>query len=101
MSAASIARRLNGIPNGRRWLCRCPVPSHGKGRGDRSPSLSIQDGDEPERLLVHCFAGCEPSAILDAIGREPDEASRYHREPVQLAFGDGERTARALAIWGE
>jgi putative DNA primase/helicase len=101
MSAASIARQLHGIPNGRGWLCRCPVPSHGKGRGDRSPSLSIQDGDEPGRLLVKCFAGCDASAILDAIGRERDEGPRHHREPVQLAFGDAERTARALALWGE
>ena len=44
-----------------RYLARCPA------HDDRSPSLSIKDGDDG-RVLIHCFAGCEPQSVLDAIG---------------------------------
>jgi len=70
MTAQEIALVLGGgyaqqLPNGS-YLTRCPLPSHGKGRGDHSPSLSLRDGD-CGLLLVHCFAGCDPLDILDAI----------------------------------
>ena len=46
-TARSIAQALPGsIRNGNGYLCRCPVTSHGKGRGDRNPSLSMADGDD-------------------------------------------------------
>jgi putative DNA primase/helicase len=57
------AQRLGGGG----WLVACPVPSHGKGRGDRSPSLSIRDGDRC--LLVRCFAGCDVPDVLDELRR--------------------------------
>ena len=62
MSAArDIALALAGgqqrLPNGS-YLVPCPVPSHGRGRGDRNPSLRLADGDT--QLLVHCYAGCDP-----------------------------------------
>jgi putative DNA primase/helicase len=60
--AASIARALRGHRTGDGWLCRCPLPSHGKGRGDRSPSLLIKDG--AEAVLFKCFAGCDAQDIL-------------------------------------
>ena len=65
-TARSIAQALGGIRNGNGYLCRCPVPSHGKGRGDRNPSLSIADGDDG-KLLVRCFAGCDPCNVLAAL----------------------------------
>jgi hypothetical protein len=44
-----------------RWIARCPAHE------DKHPSLAIRH--EPDgRILVHCFAGCEPEAILSAIG---------------------------------
>src|SRR5262249_19779231 len=39
----------------------------GKGRGDRSPSLRIGDGQT--RLLVHGYAGCDPRDVLDELRR--------------------------------
>jgi hypothetical protein len=65
--AASIARALGGKRNSDGFLCRCPVPSHGKRRGDRNPSLSVRDGDTA--LLVHCFGNCDPLDVLDALRR--------------------------------
>ena len=57
--AAVFGKRAQQLADG--WLVPCPVPSHGKGRGDRSPSLRISDG-ESSRLLVYCFAGCDRCA---------------------------------------
>ena len=34
---------------------------------DDTPSLSITEGEDG-LVLMHCFAGCEPAAILGAIG---------------------------------
>jgi hypothetical protein len=64
----AIARALHGRrqPDGG-WLCRCPVPSHGQGHGDRSPSLSLRQGDA--RLLLHCFAGCDARDVLAELER--------------------------------
>jgi hypothetical protein len=56
--------RLEGVrPRGDgRWMARCPAHS------DRTASLSIRaDGD---RILLHCFAGCDPDAVTGAVGME-------------------------------
>lgn len=63
--AAEVARLLRGRRSGSGWLVPCPVPSHGKGRGDRNPSLSIADGRD--RLLVKCHAGCDSLDVLRAL----------------------------------
>src|SRR4051794_24835613 len=66
MSAAEAARALGGRQvSGERFLCRCPVPHHGRGLGDRSASLSLMDGET--RLLVRCFAGCDARDVLAAL----------------------------------
>jgi hypothetical protein len=46
---------------GRSWQARCPV------HDDRTPSLSIREGADG-RVLLHCFAGCETGAVLEALG---------------------------------
>src|SRR5215831_15603731 len=72
MSARDIAFALAGwrkphrLPDGSHLVC-CPVPSHGKGRGDRNPSLRLADGDT--RLLVHCYGGCDHRVVLDELRR--------------------------------
>jgi DNA-binding transcriptional ArsR family regulator len=43
------------------YLASCPVPSHGKGRGDLNPSLSLRE--ENGRLLWYCHAGCSQEAV--------------------------------------
>lgn len=59
----SIAKALCGVRNCDGWLVRCPVPTHGRGRGDANPSLSIGMG-RSGKLLVRCFAGCDSIAVL-------------------------------------
>ena len=62
MTAADLAHVLGGHRSDDRFLCRCPVPSHGKGAGDRNPSRLLKDGET--RLLIRCFAGCEAGDVL-------------------------------------
>jgi len=44
-----------------KYVARCPA------HDDRSPSLAIKDCDDG-KVLIHCFAGCEPEDVLSAIG---------------------------------
>lgn len=57
MRAEDIAARFRARRVRRGWLARCPA------HDDRSPSLSIHEGRDG-RVLVKCFAGCDPSAIM-------------------------------------
>jgi putative DNA primase/helicase len=104
MNAASIARALPGsIRHGKGYLIRCPVPSHGKGRGDRSPSLSIADGDNG-KLLVRCFAGCDAHDVFAALRRRgllDDRPRTLRREPGPAVPLDPDPDAKALALWRE
>lgn len=61
--AETIAIMLGGARrSGRGWIARCPA------HDDHRPSLSLADG-ENGRLLVKCFAGCDPRAILSILPR--------------------------------
>lgn len=56
--------RVNGVRprrNGNGWSARCPA------HDDREPSLSIGEGDDG-RVLLRCHAGCETTAIVEALG---------------------------------
>jgi putative DNA primase/helicase len=99
MSAVRIAGALPGsIWHGKGFLARCPVPSHGKGRGDRSPSLSIADGDT-RKLLVRCFAGCDSRDVLAALKQRGFLDDRPRPAPAPVAPLDPEPDARALSLW--
>ena len=100
--AADIAKILGGKPEGAGYLCRCPVRSHGKGRGDLRPSLGVSDGDRG--LIVHCFAGCDPRDVLAALRKLAPDASPL-RAPATSAGGVPPRRAvktttdLALRLW--
>ena len=55
-----------------RWIARCPA------HDDRSPSLSIKE--VADRLLLHCFAGCETYEIVSALGMELSDLFPEKRE---------------------
>lgn len=62
MKVEAFLERLDNVhPRGAgKWSARCT------GHPDKSPSLSIRDAGA--RILVHCFAGCETSQIVAALG---------------------------------
>lgn len=49
--------------SGKGWMCKCPAHQ------DRSASLSLGEGRDG-RVLLRCFAGCEVSAVVAALGLE-------------------------------
>ena len=100
-NAASIARVLCGRRSSNGYLCRCPVPSHGKGRGDRSPSLLVKDGEQT--VLFKCFAGCDPRDILQELRHRGIAGERA--EPLSSCVKTEEKppehnaSPEALALW--
>jgi hypothetical protein len=44
-----------------RWMALCPA------HDDRNPSLSIRA--LPDKVLIHCFAGCPTEAVLETLQR--------------------------------
>ncbi len=100
--AGDFAKILGGKPEGAGYLCRCPMRSHGKGRGDLRPSLGVSDGDRG--LIVHCFAGCDPRDVLAALRKLAPDAVRL-RAPATSPAGVPPRRAvktttdLALRLW--
>ncbi len=92
--AAPLIAHLEGvIPSGPgRWHARCPA------HDDRSPSLSIRD--DGDKVLLHCFAGCDPSEVLTAVGLAwtdiyPDRDECAYRRPNESARKYARRTLAA------
>jgi hypothetical protein len=63
MTAEVLLDRCEAVQSLRdgKYLARCPA------HDDRSPSLSIKECSDG-RVLIHCFAGCEPEVILKSVG---------------------------------
>jgi hypothetical protein len=112
MNARDIALALGGgraqrLPDGS-YLVPCPVPGHGRGRGDHNPSLRLSDGES--RLLVRCFTGCDPRDVLAELRRRGLLDGGPARAPTARkpspADPDEERDrarrlALAVRIWNE
>jgi putative DNA primase/helicase len=109
--AASIAKRLGGSKAGDCYLCRCPVPAHGKSKGDRNPSLLISDRDDGG-LRVNCLGGCDWRDVTDRLRdmrlleeHEPHQSRKFSRDasPVRRCEPAVEQPVepdpRALALW--
>lgn len=60
LNASELIKALNGRWHGSYGTARCPAHK------DRTPSLSIRDGDG-DKLLTHCHAGCSPEAVWGAL----------------------------------
>jgi hypothetical protein len=59
-----------------KWLACCPA------HDDKTPSLAIKLADD--RILIHCFAGCDVSSIISALGLELSDLmpeSKQHSRP--------------------
>jgi hypothetical protein len=76
-----------------RWYARCPA------HNDRSPSLSVRETGE--KVLLNCFAGCDPSDVLAAVGLEwrdlyPDRWDCARLRPNEGACRYAKRRLAAL-----
>jgi hypothetical protein len=95
--AAMVARVLGGRRAGRWWSCRCPV------HDDDSPSLSLRDGDR--RLIIKCWAGCDPRDVLAELRRRGLLACRAEYPPPMASVTRTDDATRrieiARRIWGE
>lgn len=94
--AAAVAQALGGRRVGDGWLCPCPLPWHGRRRGDINPSLKVADGRT--RLIVHCHAGCETHEVLAALRSRVilDDGRNRPSNEARPSANDNEN---ALAIW--
>lgn len=104
MAVETLLARLDHIrKTGRaQWVACCPA------HDDHGPSLSIAETADG-RVLMHCFAGCSPLAVLEALGltfadlfpeRDPDDVGRRagwrtagHRDSRQQQSHISARTA--------
>lgn len=88
MTAGDFAALVEGRAVGRnRFQARCPA------HDDRSPSLNIREGQNG-RVLLHCFAGCPPDAILGALGLAWADVNGKPLSPEQRRQAAAQRAQR-------
>jgi hypothetical protein len=82
-----LSRIQSARRTGKGWSGKCPAHE------DRNASLSLAEGTDG-RVLLRCFAGCEPLAVVQSLGLElrdlfpkrlPD-LSREGRAEARLAW---------------
>ena len=94
MSASILLSKLSRVKKtgADRWMACCPAHQ------DKTASLSIKDLPDG-RVLLHCFAGCDADAVLDAVGLTfadlMPERLQGDFKPVRFAFSALD-TLRAL-----
>jgi putative DNA primase/helicase len=102
-----LAHKLKGKPAGSGFVCSCPLPTHGKRRGDKNPSLSIAEGADGS-LLLHCKAGCDSRDVFSALrargliderpGRH-DQRIKPQRPIAYFPADPVEPNRRAIELW--
>jgi phage/plasmid primase-like uncharacterized protein len=100
ISAATIIEALGGNPA--TGMCKCPA------HDDRTPSLRIADGES--RVLIHCFAGCASTDVIERLrqrGLWPSpEQQRTTDEAIERTSPEAEKPevdalARAKKMWAD
>lgn len=95
MKTDALLSRLEKVRGGNgRWMACCPA------HDDRTPSLTIAEAGD--RVLIHCFGGCSPDAVVGAVGMSlsdlmPDEAPTNH-EPARKMRIPAPDVLRAMAF---
>jgi putative DNA primase/helicase len=94
-----VLQRLTGvkqIPTG--WMARCPA------HDDKNPSLHISE--HPDLSVgLHCYAGCEKSALLTALGLtfadlfSPPPNEKFVEKTYDYCTIDGTLLYQAIRYW--
>lgn len=74
------------------------MPGHGKGRGDRNPSLSI-NADREGTVGIKCFAGCPTEEVVEELGLSMAD---LFEEPLRQGSNtrqSNERHEEPSAVW--
>jgi hypothetical protein len=91
MTTKEFAALLQAKRSNEGWSAKCPA------HNDRSPSLSIREGDGG-RVLLRCFAGCSIDSILAAMNLHTrDLFAGPPPSPEQLEALRAAQTAREQA----
>lgn len=90
MGINDLLSRLKKVkPTGEnRWVACCPA------HADKNPSMTIRYLDDG-RILLHCFAGCDPGTIIHVVGLEfsdlfPEPLTKASLPKVRQPFSDRE-----------
>jgi len=80
MRVDDLVTRLDGVKrkSSGGWIARCPAHE------DTQPSLSIDPGSNG-KIVMRCFAGCEVTAIVAAMGLSMTDLFDDAPEPVAVA----------------
>lgn len=99
MTPREAIERIGGVWRNGHGIGPCPVPGHGKGRGDLNWSLSISAGTK-QSLVAHCFAGCNPVDVLAALRDTPAQSAAIVSYDAKR-FNGHVASARihAIALW--
>lgn len=91
--AIHVVQKLGGEWSAKGGMCRCPVHKDG------TPSLSVRPGRN--HILVHCFAGCDRTAIMKELRLmgvlDPDGPITPPPQPSTVFTPD--HAALATKIW--
>ena len=85
VTVEKIAAALGATQKGSEWIAKCPA------HDDSNPSLFFREAEDG-KLLLHCFSGCEQSAVLAALRRlglwgDGGEPRLYHKAlPPGISF---------------
>ena len=103
MEARWLTSTLGGTWRNGRGIASCPVKGHGRGRGDKTPSLSISSGQK-RAVVFHCHAGCSQADVLEALKRRGawppgGEASTRTSPTSQTRSCKVSNSDQANALW--
>ena len=80
MTVSRLLERLQRVrARGKgQWYASCPTEAHK--HGDRSRGLSVRETPDGT-TLIHCFAGCSPAEIIEAVNLELRDLFPERPEP--------------------
>lgn len=94
MGLDALLSRVDGVQrSGKGYRTRCPSC------GGQSRKVSVSEADDG-RVLVHCFGGCEPAAVVQAVGLQLADLFPVRLRPETPEERRAWRRAARASQWG-